>query len=102
MPPTPRTIINHDLNVGDQVTFSNVVQTGDITLTGTHTVISIPTSTKFMVDCGAGTTITISRPFTMTMPMRTGLSNGTGDIISLRPRIPSIDNFGENAVFCFQ
>ena len=96
------TIIDHNLNIGDVVTFSNVViNTGDIAFAGTFTVTAIPTSTKFMVDCGAGTNIAMTRPFLLTMPMRAGLSNGTGDIISLRPRIPSIDNFGENAVFCF-
>ena len=93
---------DHDLAVGDMLTFSNVVTaSGDIVLTGTFAVTAIPTSSKFRVDCGGGTTISIARPFLVTMPFRPGLSNGTGDIISLRPRIPSIDNFGENAVFCY-
>jgi hypothetical protein len=90
----------HFLQVGDSVTFSGFVRsTGTVEANSTFTIASIVSPTKFtFVLAGTGGQSTI--PFTATVALRSGLATGTGDTAATRARVYSIDNFGENAVFC--
>jgi hypothetical protein len=92
----------HFLTTGDSVTFSNVVarSSSGITLAGTFSIAAVPSPTTFVVNAATGTSINIELPFTAVTALRAGLSTGTGDMASQRARVWSIDNFGENAVFC--
>jgi hypothetical protein len=101
----------HFLQVGDVVTFSGITGTSGDTITfnlnASHTITAVPTPTTFEFvatgtssGVGVGFLFNASPAFTATVAFRNGLATGTGDAIVSRPRIPSIDNFGENAVFC--
>jgi hypothetical protein len=92
----------HDLVVGDVVGF-----TGPIQLFGTpvneafFTVVEIIDIYQFKIDLKIATIVTAdARPFVCTVAFRPGLVDGSGDTPATRPRAYSIDNFGENAVFC--
>ena len=89
----------HNLVVGDQITFGNVVGTGGTILTGPYTVTAIIDIYQFTITVTAGT-VTSATPFTATVKFRNGLTDGTGDPPALKPRAWSISNFGENAVMC--
>lgn len=92
----------HFLNVGDVVTLSGVINE-DATpeaLNTSYTITAV-TPTSFTITVGDTANINVSRPFTCTVAFRDGLADGVGDAVEDRARIPSIDNFGENAVFCF-
>jgi hypothetical protein len=90
----------HHLNVGDEVTFSGVVNvdSGAEVMNTTYTITSV-TPTTFTITVGDTANISVTKPFVATVAFREGLATGTGDMISERARIWSIDNFGENAVF---
>jgi hypothetical protein len=93
------TVAPHNLIVGDQITFGNVVSTGGTQLAGPYTVTAIVDIYQFTITVAAGT-VPSSFPFTATVAFRNGLTDGTGDTPALRPRAWSISNFGENAVMC--
>jgi hypothetical protein len=98
----------HFLNVGQVVTFQGITgytTLGSFTfdLNGTHTITAVTDTTFEFVVSGsadaAGNTGG-SGTFVATVAFKPGLTTGTGDAISERSRIYSIDNFGENGVFC--
>ena len=91
--------VPHGLAIGDVVTFSNVI--GKAGLIGTFTINAVPTDTTFTVTPSFGVSGTPEAAFTCTVAWKNGLATGTGDTFATRARIPSIDNFGENAVFTF-
>ena len=90
----------HFLQVGDVVTFSNLVNE-DATpeaLNGPHTITSVAFD-HFTIAVTNTANIDVQLPFICTMAFRAGLATGVGDMVSQKTRIASIDNFGENAVF---
>ncbi len=92
---------DHYLAPGDSVTFSGVVEGagGTTNLNGTYTIVSVPTPHSFTIAI-TGTGSSPAIPFVCTAAFKTGVVTGTGDTAATRPRVYSIDNFGENAVFC--
>jgi hypothetical protein len=93
----------HNLQVGDQITISGCVRSvaGSVDLNGTWTIGAVTGPYTIAFTVPAGTNPNPTFPFTVTVPFRAGLATGTGDTPATRARIPSIDNFGEDAVFCF-
>jgi hypothetical protein len=94
----------HYLQVGDSVTLAGVPSTGGgYTANAAFTVASI-TSPYALTLTASGSTpgISSSLPggYAVTAAFRSGLSTGTGDLVSQKARIYSVSNFGENAVFC--
>jgi hypothetical protein len=93
--------VPHFLEVGDQITISNfALASGTAVYNATHTITSIVSPTKFTFSLG-GTGSVGSIAFRVTVPFKSGLVNGIGGEFASLPRSASIDNFGENAVFCF-
>jgi hypothetical protein len=91
----------HFLQVGDSITISGFAESGAGTgvVNGTFSVATIVSPTEFtFTTTGSGSNSVV--PFTVTVALRNGLATGTGDTAATRPRVWSIDNFGENAVFC--
>ncbi len=106
--PTPHVIPN-----GSSVTFSGVkFQVGGLDMNGTWTITSVNSlSFTFTHNSSASstvdeTTITTegesasSNQFLMTVAFVSGIATGTGNTAATRTRIYSMDNFGENLVFC--
>jgi hypothetical protein len=92
----------HFLQVGDSITISghvNATTTTGAVVNGTFTVATVVSPTKFtFTTTGTGSDSQVA--FTVTVAFRNGLATGTGDTAATRARVWSIDNFGENAVFC--
>ncbi len=94
------TLTAHDLKVGDSITISGGIRaTGTADINGTFTITAVTTFTVTF-DTGSGSGWTGERPVIVTVAFRSGVVTGAGDTIATRPRVYSIDNFGENAVFC--
>lgn len=92
----------HFLKVGDVVTFSNVINGAGTpeALNGSFTVVTV-LPTAFTITVSNTANISVGIPFICRTQFRAGLTTGVGDANEDRPRIPSLDNFGENLVFCF-
>lgn len=106
--PTPHVIPN-----GSSVTFLGVKNTvGGLDMNGTWTITSVDSLSFTFTHSGSAsstedeTTITTagedatSNQFVMTVAYVSGLATGTGNTAATRTRIYSMDNFGENLVFC--
>jgi hypothetical protein len=96
---------NHFLLVGQSVTFSNGKQTvggRSMNITATITAVSGATFT-FTHPTGnaTGTEATpVGEQILLTVAFKAGLATGTANTAIGRPRIYTMDNFGEELVFC--
>jgi hypothetical protein len=94
---------NHYLQVGDVVTFSNAkVTVGARSMNISATITAVPTTTTFQFTHPTGTanatTSLVGDEVLVTVAYRAGLATGTGDTAATRPRVWSLDNFGEELV----
>lgn len=95
---------DHFLQVGDSVTFSNAKQTvGSRSMNLTATITAVSGATFSFTHPSGNATSTVSTPagdeVLLTVPFRAGLATGTGNTAAGRPRIYTMDNFGEELVF---
>ena len=96
---------NHYLQVGDVVTFTNSkVTVGNRSMNISATITAVPTTTSFQFTHPTGTANStntgVGDEVLVTVAYRAGLATGTGDTAATRPRVWSLDNFGEELVAC--
>jgi hypothetical protein len=95
---------SHYLKVGDVVTFSNGKRTvGGRSMNISATITAVTSTTFTFTHPTGNATGTVSTPagdeILLSVAYRAGLATGTGDTAETRPRVFSMDNFGEDLVF---